>query len=73
MLQVNNIHKAYGDDFILEAVTFILNHGDRVGLVGPNGCGKTTLLRIVVGEEQPDRGSVSWQPPTCASATWSRR
>jgi ATP-binding cassette subfamily F protein 3 len=63
MLQVNNIHKAYGDDVILQGVTFIVNDGDRVGLVGPNGCGKTTLLRIIVGEEQPDQGSVSWQPP----------
>jgi ATP-binding cassette subfamily F protein 3 len=63
MLQASNIHKTYGDDVILEGVTFILNHGDRVGLVGPNGCGKTTLLRIVMGEEQPDQGSISWQPP----------
>jgi len=63
MLQLNNVHKAYGDDVILEGVTFILNHGDRVGLVGPNGCGKTTLLRIAVGEEQPDQGSVSRSPP----------
>ncbi|MFL7810438.1 MAG: ribosomal protection-like ABC-F family protein [Anaerolineae bacterium] len=63
MLQVNNIHKAYGDDVILSGATFTLNHGDRAGLVGPNGCGKTTLLRIIMGEERPDQGSVSWQPP----------
>ncbi len=63
MLQANDIHKAYGDDVVLSGVAFTLNHGDRVGLVGPNGCGKTTLLRIVVGQERPDRGSVSWQPP----------
>jgi ATP-binding cassette subfamily F protein 3 len=63
VLQVNNIHKAYGDDVILSGATFTLNHGDRVGLVGPNGCGKTTLLRVIVGQERPDEGSVSWQPP----------
>jgi len=63
VLQVNNLHKAYGDNVILSGATFTLNHGDRASLVGPNGCGKTTLLRIIVGQERPDQGSVSWQPP----------
>ena len=63
MLQVNNVHKAYGDDVILEGVTLIVNRGERVGLVGPNGCGKTTLLKIIVGQETPDRGSVLFTPP----------
>lgn len=63
MLQVNNVHKAYGDNIVLEQVSLIVNHGERVGLAGPNGCGKTTLLKIIVGEEQPDQGSVAFQPP----------
>ena len=63
MLQVNNVHKTYADNVILDGVTFVVNHGDRVGLVGPNGCGKTTLLRIVAGQESLDVGSVSRQPP----------
>ena len=62
MLQVSNLSKAYGDDVILENISFIVNAGDRVGLVGPNGCGKTTLLRIVVGQEKPDQGSVRLSP-----------
>jgi ATP-binding cassette subfamily F protein 3 len=62
MLQVSNLSKAYGDDVILEDVSFVVNPGQRVGLVGPNGCGKTTLLRIIVGQEQPDRGSVRFSP-----------
>ncbi len=62
MLQVNNLSKTYGDDVILENVTFVINPGERVGLVGPNGCGKTTLLRLIVGQETPDRGSVQRSP-----------
>ena len=58
MLQVSNLSKAYGDDVILERVSLVVNPGDRIGLVGPNGCGKTTLLRLIVGQEKPDQGSV---------------
>ena len=63
MLQVSSLSKAYADDVILEDVSFVVNPGERVGLVGPNGCGKTTLLRIIVGQEQPDQGSVRFSPP----------
>jgi len=62
MLQVSNLSKTYGDDVILENVSFVVNPADRVGLVGPNGCGKTTLLRIIVGREKPDQGSVRLSP-----------
>jgi len=62
MLQVNHLSKTYGDDVILSDVSFVINPAGRVGLVGPNGCGKTTLLRIIVGQEQPDRGTVSTSP-----------
>jgi ATP-binding cassette subfamily F protein 3 len=63
MLQVSNLSKTYGGQIVLDRVSFVINFGDRVGLVGPNGCGKTTLLRIIVGEEQADQGSVRTAPP----------
>lgn len=64
MLVVNNISKTYGDQRTLSGVSFAINSGDRVGLVGPNGCGKTTLLRIIAGLEQPDAGHVFVGPST---------
>ncbi|MGD9001890.1 MAG: ATP-binding cassette domain-containing protein, partial [Anaerolineae bacterium] len=62
MLQVSNLSKAYGSETVLDNASFVINPGDRVGLVGPNGCGKTTLLRMIVGEEQADQGSVRTSP-----------
>jgi ATPase subunit of ABC transporter with duplicated ATPase domains len=58
MLTVNRFSKTYADNVILKDVSFIVNAGERAGLVGPNGCGKTTLLRLVTGQEAADSGSV---------------
>jgi ATP-binding cassette subfamily F protein 3 len=64
MLQVTQLSKTYGLDPILEDINFTLNPGDRFGLVGINGTGKTSLIRIIVGEETPDKGAVNFFPQT---------
>jgi ATP-binding cassette subfamily F protein 3 len=62
MLTVHQISKKFNINDVLVDVSFNLNRGDRVGLIGPNGCGKTTLLDIIVGNEVPDRGVITRTP-----------
>lgn len=59
MIQVSNLSKAYGTQVIFDDVGFTVNAGERIGLVGRNGHGKTTLLRMITGEERPDSGVIS--------------
>lgn len=58
MLRVENLTKSFGDQVLLDRVNFNLTPKERLGIVGRNGHGKTTLFRIITGEEHPDKGSV---------------
>ncbi|MBE7551090.1 MAG: ABC-F family ATP-binding cassette domain-containing protein [Anaerolineales bacterium] len=58
ILTTQNLGKHYGAQDIFDGLTLSVNHGDRIALVGPNGEGKTTLLRILAGLEQPSAGRV---------------
>ncbi len=62
MLTAHNLSKSYGIQTILTNISFNISPGDRVGLIGPNGCGKTTLMRILAGKEKPDQGTVVFAP-----------
>lgn len=58
MLTIENIKKSYGDKLLFEQVNGTITAGDRIGLIGINGTGKSTLLKIVAGIEQPDHGTI---------------
>src|SRR6516165_3923712 len=61
MLNLSGITKAYGDRVLFADATLQVNREDRIGLVGPNGAGKTTLFSIVLREEQPDEGQITFE------------
>ena len=59
VLSAQNVAKSFGVNEVLKDVSFTLQQGDRMGLVGVNGCGKSTLMRIIAGLESPDSGEIS--------------
>jgi sulfate-transporting ATPase len=54
-----DVSKAYGDNLLYEKLSFQLPPAGIVGIIGPNGAGKTTLFRLIVGQEQPDSGTIT--------------
>ncbi len=62
LLSAEHLAKDYGDKKLLKDVTLYLNAGDRVGLIGVNGTGKSTLLKVLAGAEAPDAGRVTRDP-----------
>ncbi|WP_447601666.1 ABC-F family ATP-binding cassette domain-containing protein [Nitrospira sp. Nam80] len=62
MLQLESVHKQFATKVLLDGATAHLRPNTRVGLVGPNGVGKTTLFRMILGEESPDEGSIRKRP-----------
>jgi ATP-binding cassette, subfamily F, member 3 len=58
MLQVNNLSLSFTDQQILDDISFNIHSGERIGLVGRNGSGKTTIFKLITGELQPDEGRI---------------
>ena len=67
ILRVDNLAKSYGIHEIFSNVSFLLKIGEKAALVGPNGVGKSTLLKILAGEETADSGTIAWlrEPLLC--------
>lgn len=61
-LELCEVSKSYGDKHLIRNFSYAFRKKDRIGFVGPNGCGKTTLMRLIMGLEQPDGGQVITGP-----------
>lgn len=57
VIEANKLHKGFGDELLIEDLSFNLPPGGIVGVIGPNGAGKTTLFRMITGQETPDDGT----------------
>ena len=57
-LTIDNLTKAYNEKILFNAVNLEIHRGDVIGIIGPNGCGKSTFLKVIYGREKPDKGNV---------------
>lgn len=57
-VELSHLHKAYGDRVLIQDFSYIFLKNDRIGFVGKNGCGKTTLMKMIEGRQKPDSGEV---------------
>jgi ABC transport system ATP-binding/permease protein len=64
VLELDSVSKAYGEQVLLKDFSRLLTRDDRIGIIGPNGTGKTTLLEMIVGNVLPDSGSIDLGPTT---------
>lgn len=58
VIDADNVSKSYGENILVEGMTFSLPPGGIIGVIGPNGAGKTTLFRMITGQEKPDSGTI---------------
>src|SRR5438477_3010524 len=58
LFRLTDVYKSFGSQDVLRGTSFQINPGEKVGLVGRNGAGKTTIFRLLLGQEQPDRGQI---------------
>src|SRR5512138_1000710 len=58
MIKISNLNKSYGDQVLFDDLSLGVNRGEKIGLVGRNGHGKSTLFQMILGEASPDSGEI---------------
>ena len=71
IINIEHISKIFGEKVIFEDASFGIQQGDKIGIVGINGTGKSTVLRMIAGEEEPDQGQIIRQNGLKIAATES--
>ena len=64
VIDFNNVSKSFGDRLLIDNLSFIIPPGAIVGIIGPNGAGKSTLFKMIIGQETPDKGTITKGPST---------
>jgi len=64
MITLNNVHKSFGSQTVLQSISFAVNDGEIFGLLGPSGAGKTTIINILTGQVQADSGTFTVNAPS---------
>ncbi len=59
MISVNSVTVSFGGFNLFDNISFLINSKDRIGLAGKNGAGKSTMLKLIAGEENPTKGDIS--------------
>ena len=72
LLELQNLGKSFGEHEVLRDVNAGVERGDRIGIIGANGTGKTTLLRILCGESLPDAGDAAFGTGVTPCRRWTR-
>ena len=59
MISINNVAKSYGKRVLFEKISLTINRGEKIGLVGPNGTGKSTLFHLIMGDMELSEGNIN--------------
>ncbi|MFM9026948.1 MAG: ABC-F family ATP-binding cassette domain-containing protein, partial [Bacteroidota bacterium] len=59
VIELKKVNKSFGDKLVLKGFDYVFKTGERIGIVGKNGCGKTTFLNLLVGKDEPDSGKIN--------------